>query len=134
MGAAEPMANTRFVGIEKIQSRGELPLGKALLSRATPGILTTVSHSPQKESVVAITLAKTLRLLAAEKRAVLQRQTALVANLNKLLPSIGYRVVPLEDDGRADARSSLRGGRRSTALGARPFLNKPLVCRYCQRT
>ena len=79
---------------------------------------------------MAITLAKTLRLLAAEKRAVLQRQTALVANLNKLLPSIGYRVVPLEGEGRADARSNLRG-RRSTALS---LLNKSLVCRYCQRT
>jgi hypothetical protein len=83
---------------------------------------------------VAITLAKTLRLLAAEKKAVLQRQAALVANLNKLLPSIGYRVVPLEDEGRADARSNLRGGRRSTTLTARPLLNKTLVCRYCQRT
>ena len=88
------------------------------------------SLSASKESAVAITLAKTLRLLAAEKRAVLQRQTALVANLNKLLPSIGYRVVPLEGEGRADARSNLRG-RRSTALS---LLNKSLVCRYCQRT
>lgn len=83
---------------------------------------------------MAITLARTLRLLAAEKKAVLQRQTALVANLNKLLPSIGYRVVPLEDEGRAGARSSLRGGRRSTTRTARPLLSKPLVCRYCQRT
>jgi hypothetical protein len=83
---------------------------------------------------VAITLAKTLRLLAAEKKAVIQRQTALVANLNKLLPSIGYRVVPLEGEGRVDARSNLRGGRRSTRLTARSLLNKSLVCRYCQRT
>jgi hypothetical protein len=89
---------------------------------------------PSKESVVAITLAKTLRLLAAEKKAVLQRQMALVANLNKLLPSIGYRVVPLEDEERMRARSNLRGGRRSTTLTGRPLLNKSLVCRYCQRT
>jgi hypothetical protein len=82
---------------------------------------------------VALTLAKTLRLLAAEKRAVFQRQSALVANLNKLLPSIGYRVVPLENEGGAAGRRTVHAGARSAALSVRP-LGKPLVCPHCSRT
>lgn len=82
---------------------------------------------------MALTLAKTLRLLAAEKKAVLQRQTALVASLNKLLPSIGYRVVPLESEGRTDLRST-GGGRRRPAPTAVLLRNKPLVCQHCNRT
>lgn len=80
---------------------------------------------------MALTLAKTLRLLAAEKKAVLQRQTALVASLNKLLPSIGYRVVPLEGEGRAGVRSSLPARRPATA---KLLTNRPLICPHCNRT
>ena len=82
---------------------------------------------------MALTLAKTLRLLAAEKRAVFQRQTALVSNLNKLLPSIGYRVVPLENEGGAVGRRPVHSGARSAGLSVRP-LGKPLVCPHCSRT
>jgi hypothetical protein len=83
---------------------------------------------------VALTLAKTLRLLAAEKKAVLQRQTALVANLNKLLPSIGYRVVPLESEGRMDVRPTPRGVFRAAPVAVKPLGHKPLVCSHCDRT
>jgi len=83
---------------------------------------------------VALTLIRTLRLLAAEKKAVLKRQAALVASLNSLLPSIGYRVVPLEAEARAAARPRLRSRRRAAASTARRLVGKPLTCPHCSRT
>jgi hypothetical protein len=72
---------------------------------------------------VALTLIRTLKMLAAEKKAIQQRQSALVASLNRLLPSIGYRVVPVAPD------AAMRARPRATARAT-----KPLTCPQCQRT
>jgi hypothetical protein len=82
---------------------------------------------------VALTLARTLRLLAAEKKAVLKRQSALVASLNRLLPSIGYRVVLLGGEGKPVTAPLLRPRRRTASAGAAAPGGKPLSCPYCSR-
>jgi hypothetical protein len=64
-------------------------------------------------------------MLAAEKKAIMQRQSALVASLNRLLPSIGYRVVAVSSETKAAARPSPRRASRAA---------KPLTCSECQRT
>jgi hypothetical protein len=71
---------------------------------------------------VALTLIRTLKMLAAEKKAIMQRQSALVASLNRLLPTIGYRVVPVGPEAATRARSRLT-----------PRATKPLTCPKCQR-
>jgi len=82
---------------------------------------------------VALTLARTLRLLAAEKKAVLKRQSALVASLNRLLPRIGYRVVPLGAEAKPVTAPPLRPRRRTAPAAATAPGGKPLSCPYCSR-
>jgi hypothetical protein len=64
-------------------------------------------------------LARSIQSLIAQKRVVTEREKQLVENLNRVLPSIGYRVVPLED-----------GLRRSQP---KPRSTKEYECPHCAR-
>jgi hypothetical protein len=70
---------------------------------------------------------KLVESVLAEKTALANKERELITNLNRILPGIGYRVVPI----------ALRGpgshGARRRARLARPD-GKPLSCPQCSRT
>jgi hypothetical protein len=72
-------------------------------------------------------LMKLVESVLAEKRALDQKQRQLIDSLNRVLPDMGYQVVPTSD-GRGTALSR-RGRPRPIAPGA----PKTLVCDQCGR-
>lgn len=70
---------------------------------------------------------KLVESVLAEKTALADKERELIANLNRVLPGIGYRVVPIALRGRKSV-----GGLRRSRL-ARPGA-KPLSCPQCART
>jgi hypothetical protein len=72
-------------------------------------------------------LMKLVESVLAEKRALDQKERQLIDSLNRVLPDMGYQVVPTSD-GRAAAVSRRGRGRRAAAAAA-----KTLVCEQCGR-
>src|SRR5262245_24196291 len=70
---------------------------------------------------------KLIESVLAEKTAVATKERELVSNLNRVLPGIGYRVVPMG----ANIQTSRNAGR--TGRPMRPQA-KPLQCPQCPRT
>lgn len=70
---------------------------------------------------------KLVESVLAEKTALANKERELITNLNRVLPGIGYRVVPIALRG-----PKLRSGTRQARL-ARPDA-KPLSCPQCART
>lgn len=62
---------------------------------------------------------KTVRSFLSEKAQVVSKEKQLIDELNRVLPEIGYRVVPVQADG-----AERRAGRR---------LGKRLACPRCSR-
>jgi uncharacterized C2H2 Zn-finger protein len=67
---------------------------------------------------------KLVESVLAEKTALANKERELITNLNRVLPGIGYRVVPIALRGQ-----KLRSGTRRTRPDA-----KPLSCPQCART
>jgi hypothetical protein len=75
-----------------------------------------------------LTLAKALQNLAEEKEALAKREHELIAQLNAVLPQVGYRAVATGSDGQA------RGTGRLSAMGQNVSLGrKSLRCPHCDR-
>lgn len=70
---------------------------------------------------------KLFESVLAEKTAVATKERELINNLNRVLPGMGYRVVPLA------LRDRTSHGARPRTLPARPG-GKPLSCPRCSRT
>jgi len=70
---------------------------------------------------------KLFQSVLAEKTAVATKERELINNLNRVLPGMGYRVVPLA------LRQRTTHGPRPRALAARPG-GKLLSCPRCSRT
>ncbi len=78
-------------------------------------------------------LLKSVESLLAEKRALADKEQQLIEHLNRVLPSMGYQVVPRSA---AAARTSRRANSRGSAKGqAKPSSGAPkrLVCQQCGR-
>ena len=70
---------------------------------------------------------KLVESVLAEKTAVATKERELISNLNRVLPGIGYRVVPIA------AQSQTANSEPRPARLARPE-GKPLSCPQCSRT
>ena len=70
---------------------------------------------------------KLVESVLAEKTAVATKERELISNLNRVLPGIGYRIVPIALRGRTSPSAPRR------ARLARPT-DKPLACPRCPRT
>jgi hypothetical protein len=70
---------------------------------------------------------KLVESVLAEKTALANKERQLISNLNRVLPGIGYRVVPI-----GQRRQKVRGRRRSARLTRSDA--KPLSCPQCGRT
>jgi hypothetical protein len=78
-------------------------------------------------------LLKSVESLLAERRALVDKEQQLIEHLNRVLPSMGYQVVPSSAlAARAGRRSNSRG---STKGQAKPASGAPkrLVCQQCGR-
>ena len=71
---------------------------------------------------------KLVESVLAEKTAVATKERELISNLNRVLPGIGYRVVPIAAQANQKAHSEPRPARV-----IRPE-DKPLSCPQCPRT
>jgi hypothetical protein len=74
---------------------------------------------------VAANTIKSLQALSAEKQALLSREHKLIADLNAVLPGLGYRVVSVSDG--QPSRATVK----RTPSATTP---KPLSCPHCDRT
>jgi hypothetical protein len=70
---------------------------------------------------------KLVESVLAEKTAVATKERELISNLNRVLPDMGYRVVPIDAQA-SKSESRVRRGRLIRPRG------KPLVCPQCPRT
>lgn len=68
-------------------------------------------------------LMKLVASVLAQKRALDEKERQLIASLNRVLPDMGYRVVPVPN-----GRGPLNAGGSARRLGA-----KSLVCQHCGR-
>lgn len=59
---------------------------------------------------MAESLTRSIQSLVAQKRALTAREKQLIERLNRVLPSIGYRVVPLPDGGQRSPEQRQRSG------------------------
>jgi hypothetical protein len=78
-------------------------------------------------------LLKSVESLLAEKRALADKEQQLIEHLNRVLPSMGYQVVPRSAPAaRASHRSDTKGGasRQGKPSSGAP---KRLVCQQCGR-
>ncbi len=80
---------------------------------------------------MATDLMKLVQSVLDQKRALDAKERDLIASLNRVLPDMGYRVVPTAADASSSAPSTRRGMRgRSRRAGTAP---KNLVCAQCGR-
>ena len=71
---------------------------------------------------------KLVESVLAEKTAVATKERELISNLNRVLPDIGYRVVPIAAPANQKGHSEPRPARLTRPDG------KPLSCPQCPRT
>jgi uncharacterized C2H2 Zn-finger protein len=81
----------------------------------------------RKDITMPADVMKLFQSVLAEKTAVATKERELINNLNRVLPGMGYRVVPLA------LRERTSHGPRPRTLAARPG-GKPLSCPRCSRT
>jgi uncharacterized C2H2 Zn-finger protein len=88
------------------------------------GIVSPVAQSPRERKPMPADVLKPVKSLGAQKTAVAKRERELIENLNRVLPGMGYRVVPNAAGSQAQRLPS-RSGRAA---------GKPLRCPRCART
>lgn len=75
---------------------------------------------------------KLVESVLAQKSAIADREKQLIANLNRVLPDMGYRVVPIGEGGSAErARRAQRASGRP--MGPVREADKILPCPHCPR-
>jgi len=77
-------------------------------------------------------LMKLVASVLAQKRALDQKERQLIDSLNRVLPGMGYHVVPMSDGTGAARAARRQRPARSTGSGAAAAV-KPLVCSQCGR-
>ena len=77
-------------------------------------------------------LMKLVASVLAQKRALDAKERQLIDSLNRVLPEMGYEVVPTTSNGRGAGSAGRRTSRPLAAGGARPSV-KTLVCEQCGR-
>ena len=73
--------------------------------------------------------AKTVQSIVKARGSLAQREQALIAELNRILPGMGYRVVPAADKNGPTSRVP-----RTAAKRAFHRARKTLTCPHCDRT
>ncbi len=77
-------------------------------------------------------LMKLVESVLAQKRVLDAKEQQLIASLNRVLPGMGYQVVPTADGGKAGA-SHRRGRALGSSNRAGGSARKTLVCAQCGR-
>ena len=77
-------------------------------------------------------LMKLVESVLAQKRALDQKERQLIDSLNRVLPGMGYHVVPMAD-GSGAGSTARRGPARPSRVGTASAAAKTLVCSQCGR-
>lgn len=77
-------------------------------------------------------IAKSVKSLLEQKKTVADREKQLIEDLNRVLPTMGYRVVPVESDQIAKDRSK-SGSKSNGKSAARGGRGRVYACEQCGR-
>lgn len=82
-----------------------------------------------------IDVVKLVESVIAQKSAIADREKQLIANLNRVLPDMGYRVVPIAEGDGAERALRVRRAHRASGRPMGPVreADKVLPCPHCPR-
>ncbi len=75
-------------------------------------------------------IAKSVKTLLEQKKTIADRERQLIEDLNRVLPTMGYRVVPMQTEVQGSSKSAGKSNGKSSAKGVK---GRVYACDQCGR-